>query len=79
MAGLALHGMLDGVALANAHGHATPLAVVLHRLPEGLTLWWLLRPTYGPRWTAAAIAAPRPPAAPVTSQVRGLALSVALS
>jgi uncharacterized membrane protein YraQ (UPF0718 family) len=57
VAGLALHGFLDGVALAGTQGHATALAVVLHRLPEGLTLWWLLRPTYGAGWTAVAIGA----------------------
>ncbi len=48
MAGLVLHATLDGVALAG--GDARPqlaTAVLLHRLPEGLTIWWLLRPTYG--------------------------------
>ena len=48
MGGLVLHATLDGVALAG--GDARPqlaTAVLLHRLPEGLTIWWLLRPTYG--------------------------------
>lgn len=48
MAGLVLHATLDGVALA--HGDVRPqlaMAVLLHRLPEGLTIWWLLRPRYG--------------------------------
>ncbi len=48
MAGLVLHATLDGVALSG--GDARPqlaTAVLLHRLPEGLTIWWLLRPTYG--------------------------------
>lgn len=52
LAGLALHAALDGAALAavtdtQARGLAT--AVLLHRLPEGLTIWWLLAPVYGPR------------------------------
>ena len=48
MAGLVLHASLDGVALAG--GDVRPqlaAAVLLHRLPEGLTIWWLLRPAYG--------------------------------
>jgi uncharacterized membrane protein YraQ (UPF0718 family) len=52
LSGLALHAMLDGVALSGFAGGAQAdrqlaLAVLLHRLPEGLTLWWLLRPVYG--------------------------------
>ncbi|MEM9693267.1 MAG: permease [Myxococcota bacterium] len=51
MAGLAVHAMLDGAALhgAGRHEHAKDgidsdwalaLAVILHRLPLGLTVWW---------------------------------------
>lgn len=50
LAGLLLHGFMDGMALkpgtSGAEG-ALPLAVILHRLPVGLTIWWLLRPKYG--------------------------------
>jgi len=55
MAGLALHSMADGLALSDAsHPEATvPLAVVLHRLPVGFTIWWLMRDQFG---TAAALA-----------------------
>jgi uncharacterized membrane protein YraQ (UPF0718 family) len=42
--GLALHAALDGAALAQKRLHLE-LAVVLHRLPVGLTIWMLLRPT----------------------------------
>lgn len=49
--GLAFHGMTDGAALAEVgeHGdhHLLALGVVLHRLPVGLTIWWLLRPHFG--------------------------------
>jgi len=49
---LALHATMDGVALglgANGHTHGDHLgfAVVLHRIPVGLAIWWLLRPRMG--------------------------------
>ena len=53
LSALVLHAGMDGVALGAidkgevSSGLAT--AVVLHRVPEGLTLWWLLRPAYGAR------------------------------
>lgn len=46
--GLALHALIDGAALAapgDAHGHGhAPLAiaVIVHRLPVGLLVWWAL-------------------------------------
>ena len=54
---IALHAFTDGVALVAAppggagdhHGHMLPMAVVLHRVPVGLTIWFLLRPLYGIR------------------------------
>ncbi len=52
--GIAMHAFLDGSVFAesgeHAHGHdhgsveLLGLAVVLHRVPEGLAIWWLLRP-----------------------------------
>jgi len=44
--GLLLHGFFDGVGLAGPLEHESKLgiAVVLHRLPVAITLWWLLRP-----------------------------------
>jgi uncharacterized membrane protein YraQ (UPF0718 family) len=56
--GLGFHALLDGVALASPSVTDTPdarllaLAVVLHRLPLALTLWWLLRPALGLRFAA---------------------------
>ena len=49
--GLILHATVDGAALSEP-AHAGPglaLAVVLHRIPVGLAIWWLLRPTFGLR------------------------------
>ncbi|WP_341502306.1 permease [Gallaecimonas sp. GXIMD4217] len=51
VSGLALHAMTDGAALVDvdrSHSDALlALGVVLHRLPVGLTIWWLLRPHFG--------------------------------
>jgi len=50
--GLLVHASIDGVALAGgAAGQLTAgiaVALVLHRIPVGLTIWWLLqRPGHG--------------------------------
>jgi uncharacterized membrane protein YraQ (UPF0718 family) len=52
--GMGLHAALDGVALGPAGGDGRDaqllvFAVILHRLPVGLGIWWLARPTYGRR------------------------------
>jgi zinc transporter ZupT len=60
VAGLALllHASVDGVGLAAAEGSsALALAVVLHRLPVGLAVWWLVCPQFGRRWAALVLAA----------------------
>ena len=59
--GLFFHTVLDGAALAggeDAHDHrgVLALAVVLHRLPVGMIVWWLVRPTYGLKKALASIA-----------------------
>ena len=51
LSGLVLHALLEGAALAPLEA-ARPavsfaLAVTLHRVLEGLVVWWLLRPRYG--------------------------------
>lgn len=57
--GISLHAFTDGMALVNPatepnllnaamnHGNMLPMAIILHRIPDGLTIWWLLRPLYG--------------------------------
>ena len=51
--GIALHAILDGLALnsaTDADGQgALAAAVVLHRIPVGLGIWWLTVPLYGKR------------------------------
>jgi len=72
--GLALHAVVDGIALVGAgaghhrppagdHLHLPPagapplaLAVVLHRLPVALVIWWFAAPLWG-RWRAGALLA----------------------
>jgi hypothetical protein len=62
MVGLAVHGMLDGAALASdEHGHEhgvglLAVGVLLHRVPFGLALWWSLAPTAGRRTAIAVLA-----------------------
>lgn len=56
--GIGVHGMLDGAALVTGEWHTggvLPFAVVLHRFPAGLAVWWLLRPTAGARVASAVI------------------------
>ncbi len=56
--GLLAHAFFDGAALTvgdmetqmghgHGHGASLALAVVLHRLPVAITVWWLLRPSFG--------------------------------
>src|SRR5690606_33316710 len=52
LAGLTVHEFFDGVGLASAFydEHGTSLlavAVILHRLPIAITVWWLVRPLRG--------------------------------
>ncbi len=59
---LGLHATIDGLALAShdghhhEHGSELALAVVLHRLPVGLGIWWLVRPRLGVRIAIATVA-----------------------
>ena len=50
LSGLALHALMEGVAFAAGAGAVNvpfALAVILHRIPVGLVIWWLLRPRHG--------------------------------
>jgi uncharacterized membrane protein YraQ (UPF0718 family) len=61
--GLALHALFDGVALtagghdqAHAHDQLLALAVVLHRLPVGIAIWWVVTPVFGRKVGVIALA-----------------------
>ena len=58
--GLVVHAALEGRALSlhgAGSGALAVLAVVLHRLPLGLGLWWLVRPVVGPLGASALLLA----------------------
>lgn len=60
LSGLVLHALLEGAAFApDPSAVETPfaLAVVLHRIPVGLVVWWLLRPRHGLGLAATGVAA----------------------
>jgi hypothetical protein len=45
--GLIVHSIIDGIALLPAQGGDLAHAVILHRLPVGMAIWWSLRPNLG--------------------------------
>lgn len=55
---LMVHSATDGAALASGD-HALSWAIVLHRLPAGLFVWWLVRPSSsaGRAWLVLALVA----------------------
>ncbi len=59
LSGLALHALLEGAALGSggAVALAFGLAIVLHRIPVSLVIWWLIRPRHGTWAGVAGVAA----------------------
>ena len=61
LTGLAIHAGLDGAVLATVAGggadRSLALAVILHRLPVGIAVWWLATTVLGRRSGVAAIVA----------------------
>jgi hypothetical protein len=53
--GLIIHAIIDGIALLPAQGSDLAHAVILHRLPVGMAIWWSLRPSLGTSVAVAAI------------------------
>ena len=51
-AGLVIHAAVDGVALLPATGSSLAHAIILHRIPVGMAIWWVVRPNLG---TATAL------------------------
>ena len=54
LSGLGLHALLEGAALSPGETSVSA-AVVLHRIPVGLAIWWMLRPRHGFRAGALGI------------------------
>jgi zinc transporter ZupT len=58
LSGLAVHALLEGAALIpGAESVHAPfaLAVILHRIPVGLVIWWLIRPRFGRPMAAVGV------------------------
>jgi hypothetical protein len=58
LAGFLLHTLLEGAALVpgpDGVPAAYALAVMLHQVPVGLVVWWLLRPRYGAAFASAGV------------------------
>lgn len=45
--GLLIHAVVDGVALLPQSGTGLAYAIVMHRLPVGMAIWWAVRPSFG--------------------------------
>ncbi len=45
--GLLVHAVVDGIALLPGSGTGLAYAIVLHRLPVGMAVWWAIRPNFG--------------------------------
>ena len=53
---LVLHAVIDGIALLPANNGHVATAVILHRLPVGMAIWWTFRPAVGRGAAATAFA-----------------------
>ena len=53
---LVLHAVIDGIALLPGNGEQLGIAVILHRLPVGMAIWWTFRPAIGSKAAIAAFA-----------------------
>ena len=51
--GLTLHAIIDGLALLPGGSTELAHAIILHRIPVGMAIWWAVRPSLG---VATAIA-----------------------
>lgn len=45
--GLLVHAVIDGLALLAGNGLGLAQAIILHRLPVGMAIWWVVRPALG--------------------------------
>ena len=58
ISGLLVHALIDGAALQTDQGNQAnglTLAIILHRVPVGLTIWWLLKPLLGERYALVTL------------------------
>jgi zinc transporter ZupT len=58
ISGLLVHAFMDGIVIQSAQAtdaNGLSLAIILHRLPVGLTIWWLLKPLLGERYALVTL------------------------
>jgi zinc transporter ZupT len=56
--GLILHTLTDGSALTiteNSGNMLLAIGIIVHRFPEGLAVWWIVKPSLGTRWAVFCI------------------------
>ncbi len=58
LSGLILHAALEGAAVLPSEAVDPRLgaAIILHRVPVGLVIWWLIRPRFGPALAGIGVA-----------------------
>ena len=56
-AGLLIHAIIDGIALLPESGKGLAYAIVVHRLPVGMAIWWAVHRNFGKTVTAIVFAA----------------------
>lgn len=54
---LLLHAVIDGIALLPAGGSDLAHAIILHRIPVGMAVWWSVKPNLGTPAAAGVFAA----------------------
>ena len=55
-AGLLIHAIIDGIALLPESGKGLAYAIVVHRLPVGMAIWWAVHRNFGKTVTAIVFA-----------------------
>jgi uncharacterized protein len=56
--GLLVHAFIDGAAIEGEQqniNNGLTLAIVIHRLPVGLTIWWMLKPLLGEKYALVTL------------------------
>ncbi len=54
--GLLIHAVIDGIALLPGSGKGLAYAIVVHRLPVGMAIWWAVHRNFGKVATAIVFA-----------------------
>ena len=58
MGGLLIHSMVDGTYIAHSHQEShyhLAIGVLLHRIPVGLAIWWIVKPNFGVKFAVSML------------------------